>query len=987
MRNAFLFISLGFIATWSTLSAQDKPAVVSRTQEAQPASIDAVIKALKRFAVKNKTPDNTLPATILEVPKLVTKGTSPAVTDRPIFELKDTDGKVITNSAYGFRLEGVARLSNEQKENIHVAVDSVSRGIPHSSLFLDENGTLYYEGKKLTIRFAYFDEGEDQGRLYPEVKQDPFFKQFADHLLKVTLTAASEDLTTVDYDFDGETDARKKFYFGVKYANGANFPENVENPLQQMIARVLAGEDNSQLKVEEKTGVISYGQFPIKIRFYYLGSEPDPVVALPAVTQQELQNRLRKQAKQVLIVSRRAEEKRKTLIAEAGKQLTEAEAVFSRTTTDKKKRVSELSTALGTIDKAEELLTKNSKGESEVQRQLSRILTLRGSINTAIDAATFPIVLELASTCGQFQLRQESRTTFTLSNNADKKNEVIAVFPSMPSFTVCDGDKAVVYGRWKTPTEADKIAVKTVYDLQKPTHFTQETLASTDGRVLLYFQGSSMKLALGTQGEDSIASARFQNVTPALAGVRLEIEGNPYSRFEFPLDGSFYRTRLNVESNGEFTFILNNDNTVQIFQNIDNQEVLKATVRGFDTKTATVGSKSLVFKASSVLAADGITLEAFKAGLDQASSSGTVYLLNGSKIIPVAQDTGEKIYGTIAFNAASKKFQLKVDGDEGGFQEIALDGPLLRRRLKLAAQCEQTYRIIESEEGVTTLYRLNAEAEDAIADITGVGAVACAGNGIALVVKTAKGAAITGAPTLKPSLSPDALAVAKTSNLVILGESTGSVPSFVGAFPIPTGVDLIGLKTDETGNYAFTLKWGEEIPVQLSPAGAWSQATWYGNPLESKHALLLSSGKRANALLFRDGVPYANFTEVRSASALGQFVSIVAYGVALAADTKGALKETPFSLTSDQLTAGTAFSFSADGMIHRETAINAPQLGGVTLVELSEREGVVWRRLEFQGNQNYSIYLEMGGEGFDPQPVPKGEKKAFQWKSAPAGQG
>jgi hypothetical protein len=968
-----------------------KPGIVFRpgNENASAKSIDAVIKDLRRWSVSNRaTSKDDLPQTIYEVPVLVSKSAEVSTTKESVFQLTGPDGNIVKRPSYAFRINGKDDIDDTTYDRITRNVASVWRGTPAPDLFLDENDVLYFDEKKLSIVFGEEEEADSEvARPFLEESQPKLYKQFLSHFKKVTFAAREENLAGVEFDgWSGNTDEKTKFYFGVKYFDNVLLSQQTEYQLQADIARVIAGEDASSLTVDPLTGAITAGNKLLKIRFFYITK--DPVSLLPLKVEREMLDKFRRHAKYVLITKRAQEELRKTQIAEGSKYLAEAETLFASKTEEKSKRLKELAAALEKAGKSEAILKKYTKGEAEVVTKLARITALSAEINTAIDANTFPLVMETNTACRAFKLRQETRTLFSLSHVSDTgETKTAALLSQAPIWIECSGDDAVVYAKWREPREGDKPAVLLDAPLAAGSSLTKETLAQTTEPVLLFFRRSSLLIAKAPASEDGFASASFVEIGPDIAGVRVLPEANPYHQYEFPLDGSFFRTRLKSDSKStEFSFFLMEDNSVQIVQNQADREALKATVKGFDVRTASPGSKSLVFKATSVVAGEDVTIEP-KTKVTEGGTGATVYLLNQGKIAPIAEDTAEKIYSSVRFDDATQKFQLRLEGNEASFQEIALEGALLRRRLTLPEGCDKTYRVIVTEDGTTSLYSVDAQSQELeVAQVRGLGDVACSGNSIAFRASSLTSlesrlawAPAKGAPALSEA---DVAAGAGRVLITIAGKSV------VGALPIPSDVEASLSAVDENSGFVLTLKWNGELSSKIDPNGTWTGSRWHGSLTDSKHSLLSvgSENDGASCLLFYDKKPVAFLKGVRSAAALKEVASIVANEVKLSSPvTEASLQKSVLAvpgIKGDAVTGnGLLFSFLNGNLVAVEGALNVKESGGVDSVSLVEKKDQVWRHVRFQDKKDYSVLVDM--EGQNPDPRPAGEKKPIEWRSAP----
>ena|GEM_PF-3850835 len=968
-----------------------KPGIVFRpgNENTSAKSLETVLKDLHRWSVTNRaTSKDDLPQTIYEVPVLVSKSTEESTIKETVLQLTGPDGNLVKLPSYAFRLNGKDDIDDTTYDRITRNVASVWRGTPGADLFLDENDVLYFDEKKLTIVFGEDDEaGSEVARPFLEESQPKLYKQFLSHFKKVTFAAQEENLASVEFDgWSGNTEEKTKFYFGVKYFDNVLLSQQTEFQLQGDIARLIAGEDASSLKVDESNGNISAAGKTLKIRFFYITK--DPVSLLPLKVEREMLDKLRRHAKYVLVTKRAQEVLRKTQIAEGGKYLTEAETLFASKTEDKSKRLKELAGALEKAGKGETILKKYTKGEAEVGQKLARITALRADINTAIDANTFPLVMETNTSCRAFKLRQESRTLFSLSHVSESgETKTAALLSQAPIWIECSGNDAVVYAKWREPREGDKPAVTLDTPLAAGSSLTKETLAQATEPVLLLFRSGALVIAKAAVSDEGFASASFVDVGPGIAGVRVLPEANQYHQYEFPLDGSFFRTRLKSDSKStEFSFFLMDDNSVQIVQNQSDREALKATVKGFDVRTASPGSKSLVFKATSVVAGEDVTVEP-KAKVTEGGTGGTVYLLNQGKIAPIAEDTAEKVYSSVRFDEATQKFQLRLEGNEASFQEIALEGALLRRRLTLPAGCDKTFRVIVTEDGTTSLYSVDAQNQELeLAQVKGLGDVACSASSIAFRASsmTAQESRLTWAPAQGvPALSEAEVASGAGRVLITIAGK-----SVVGALPMPNDVDALLSAVDESAGFVLTLKWNGELSSKIAPNGTWTGSRWYGSLTDSKHSLLSigNEGDSSSCLLFYDKRPVAFLKGVRSAAALKEVASIVANEVKMStAVSEASLQKSVLAVAGvkgDTISGnGLLFSFLNGNLVAVEGALNAKESGGVDSVALVGKKDQVWRHVRFQDKKDYSVLVDM--EGQNPDPRPSGEKKPIEWRSAP----
>lgn len=984
LLGVWLFSALGI--------AQEvkKPGIVFRpgNDGASAKSLDSVLKELRRWSVSNRaTSKDDLPQTIYEVPALVSKSAEESTTNESVLQLTGPDGNLVKLPSYAFRLDGKDDIDDTTYDRITRNVASVWRGTPAPDLFLDENDVLYFDDKKLSIVFGEDDEsGSESARPFLQESQPKLYKQFLTHFKKVTFVAREENLAAVEFDgWTGDTD-KTKFYFGVKYFDNVLLSQQTEYQLQADIARVIAGEDASSLTVDPASGAISAGKKLLKVRFFYITK--DPVSLLPLKVEREMLDKFRRHAKHVLITKRAQEEVRKTQIAEGSKYLTDAETLFASKTEEKSKRLKELASALEKAGKSETILKKYTKGEAEVGTKLARLTVLLSEINTAIDANTFPLVMETNTACRAFKLRQESRTLFSLSHVSESgETKTAALLSQAPIWIECKGDDAIVYAKWREPREGDKPVVSVDAPLAAGSGLTREALAEAAEPVLLFFRSASLVVARAPFSEDGFASASFVEIGPDIAGVRVLPEANPYHQYEFPLDGSFFRTRLKSESKStEFSFFLMEDNSVQIVQNQSDREALKATVKGFDVRTASPGSKSLVFKATSVVAGEDVTIEP-QTKVTEGGTGATVYLLNQGKIAPIAEDTAEKVYSSVRFDEATQKFQLRLEGNEASFQEIALEGALLRRRLTLPGTCDKTYRVIVTEDGTTSLYSVDAQNQEVeVAQVRGLGDVACSGNSIAFRASSMTTlenrltwALAKGAPVLSEA------EVASGSGRVLI---TIAGTSVVGAFPMPSEVEASLAAVDESAGFLLTLKWNGEVSSKISPDGTWTGSRWYGSLMDSKHSLLSVGNENdsSSCLLFYDKKPVAFLKGVRSAAALKEIASVVANEVKLSAPVaEASLQKSVLAVAGvkgDTIAGnGLLFSFLNGNLVAVEGALNVNEAGGVDSVSLVEKKDQVWRHVRFLDKKDYSVLVDM--EGQNPDPRPPGEKKPIEWRSAP----
>jgi hypothetical protein len=968
-----------------------KPGIVFRpgNENASAKSLESVLKDLRRWSVSNRsTSKDDLPQTIYEVPALVSKASEESTTKESALQLTGPDGNIVKLPSYAFRLNGKDDIDDTTYDRITRNVASVWRGTPAADLFLDENDVLYFDDKKLSIVFGEDDEADSEtARPFLEESQPKLYKQFLSHFKKVTFGAREENLANVEFDgWTGDTDEKTKFYFGVKYFDNILLSQQTEYQLQADIARVIAGEDASSLKVDESNGNITAAGKLLKIRFFYITK--DPVSLLPLKVEREMLDKFRRHAKYVLITKRAQEEVRKTQIAEGGKYLGEAETLFASKTEDKSKRLKELAGALEKVGKSETILKKYTKGEAEVGTKLARITSLRSEINTAIDANTFPLVMETNTSCRAFKLRQESRTLFSLSHVSESgETKTAALLSQAPIWIECSGDNAVVYAKWREPREGDKPAVSVDAPLAAGSGLTRETLAQATEPVLLLFRSATLVIAKAPVSEEGFASASYVDIGPGIAGVRVLPESNPYHQYEFPLDGSFFRTRLKTDSKStEFSFFLMEDNSVQIVQNQADRESLKATVKGFDVRTASPGSKSLVFKATSVVAGEDVTVEP-KTKVTEGATGGTVYLLNQGKIAPIAEDTAEKIYSSVRFDEATQKFQLRLEGNEASFQEIALEGALLRRRLNLPAGCDKSYRVIVTEDGTTSLYSVDAQNQELeVAQVKGLGDVACSGNSIAF--RASSMTSLEGRLTWAPAKGVPAFSEADVASGAGRALITISGKSVVGALPMPGDVEASLSAVDENAGFVLTLKWNGELSSKIAPNGTWTGSRWYGSLTDSKHSLLSVGGENesSSCLLFYDKKPVAFLVGVRSAAALKEVASIVANEVKLpSAVGEASLQKSVLAVAGvkgDTIAGnGLLFSFLNGSLVAVEGALNVKENGGVDSVSLVERKDQIWRHVRFQDKKDYSVLVDMQGQ--NPDPRPSGERKPIEWRSAP----
>jgi hypothetical protein len=984
-------VGVMFLSALGIAQEVKKPGIVFRpgNENAPAKSLETVLKDLRRWSASNRaTSKEDLPQTIYEVPALISKSIEESTTKESVFQLTGPDGNVVKLPSYAFRLNGKDDIDDATYDRITRNVASVWRGTPAADLFLDENDVLYFDDQKLSIVFGEDDEaGSEDARPFLEESQPKLYKQFLSHFKKVTFAAREENLAGVEFDgWTGNTDEKTKFYFGVKYFDNVLLSQQTEYQLQAEIARVITGEDAPSLKIDESNGNITAAGKLLKIRFFYITK--DPVALLPLKVEREMLDKFRRHAKYVLITKRAQEELRKTQIAEGGKYLAEAETLFASKTEEKSKRLKELAGALEKAGKGETILKKYTKGEADVGAKLARITALRADINTAIDANTFPLVMETNTSCRAFKLRQESRTLFSLSHVAESgETKTAALLSQAPIWIECSGNDAVVYAKWREPREGDKPAVTLDTQLAAGPSLTREMLAQAAEPVLLLFRSGSLVIAQAPVSEDGFASASFVEIGPGIAGVRVLPEANPYHQYEFPLDGSFFRTRLKADSKStEFSFFLMQDNSVQIVQNQADRESLKATVKGFDVRTASPGSKSLVFKATSVVAGEDVTVEP-KTKVTEGGTGGTVYLLNQGKIAPIAEDTAEKVYSSVRFDEATQKFQLRLEGNEASFQEIALEGALLRRRLTLPGGCDKAFRVVVTEDGTTSLYSVDAANQELeLAQVKGLGDVACSANSIAF--RASSLASVDGRLTWTPAKGAPALTEAEVASgagraLIMIADK-----SVVGALPMPSDVEASLSAVDENAGFVLTLKWNGELSSKIAPNGTWTGSRWYGSLTESKHSLLSvgSENDTSSCLLFYNKKPVAFLKGVRSAAALKEVASIVANEVKMASPVaEGSLQKSVLAVAGakgDTISGnGLLFSFLNGNLVAVEGALNVKESGGVDSVSLVEKKDQVWRHVRFQDKQDYSVLVDM--EGQNPDPRPSGEKKNIEWRSAP----
>jgi hypothetical protein len=753
----------------------------------------------------------------------------------------------------------------------------ISQGVFVDDLYIRPNRHVYRGEDRITGQF--FDPTEND-REFDEADQKLILSGWEEQAQKDLIRARLEDITT----YRG-----KPTFMGILLNNQRTGEDTQQKYLYALHPMFSGNEiDANFLPSTDGWASLSYvlpGYPKQDVGFIFYWEKNGLGVEYGEVDQHILRTRLRRLTLEITVRLRRQIQQREGFLAQAEKQLKDANDIADDKTPvlSKPLREESLNRAKRLLSSAGVLWDQNGKSLTErFNAAKSRINTLQTNLQNQLEELPYPAYLAIAQGCAPLRLRQENKSTISLVLGPDPAALPLAKFSAPLHGWNCLEESLLVEGEWQ-PLSGNPTPSALAINLKAPvTNLTSGELARSVTGGLFLFQGQktvggglrAVLIGALTPKNSSFGTIRTERLRPGLGGEGFLVNLSANKALEIARDGSFRRRRLNVGF-PQFRFILTEGNEVIVLKEDPSEEIEVVTLPAFDPSRISASGETLGFLA---------TRPKTPLGIDPQAGGGQqgLYIYHKQQlqmIFPKGNEGFERI-GVAEVHDGQDGFRVNLQGGEA-FLDVSLDGRFSERRLRSGVGCTAHYLASDEKDSKTVRLVARGKPDRVLGIVENSVPPVCSGSAVSLYTDR-----FTAADTIKQNLKPGPGATTLDKWLT---EKKGKAylqfqgDTLVSLLQFLEGMELDGMSAKKEGSAAInlSLNGAAHMEARIAENGTWLYPTYLA-PSDAEAYGLLRLSDFGLDLLTQGNKVRASITGLKSAVSIR--VPEAGTGVALIGD-------------------------------------------------------------------------------------------------------